>query len=342
MTEYTRPQSFDFGAATGQSFNLPAGKGYLFRVAAWSALLLVTVYAVLGIPVFKGFMGMISGAIEMEHSLTGADFDPEQVMAMMTPLFKAMGFIMLISLFQMAVFAAAETAIYRNLFHQEDRGLFPLRFGVDEWRVLGTRIVIGFILGGVYMGVYLLAFLIGAILFGLADASGSGILAALGGILIFALIIAAIAAFVWIAVRLAPASAYSVKRRAFDPFASWKPMEGLVWPAIGSFLILYVVGYFILGFVMMIVFLIFFLSSGLIGVFMELDETGEVMPDFTPLMDQVTSAGFIIPLLIAIFVSLFLTLIWYGAIWSMWGYMAKDKLPSTDMDPQTWRPNGQV
>ena len=115
-----------------------------------------------------------------------------------------------------------------------------------------------------------------------------------------------------------------------------------MWPAIGSFLILYVVGYFILGFVMMIVFLIFFLSSGLLGVFMELDETGEVMPDFTPLVEQVTSAGFIIPLLIAIFVSLFLTLIWYGAIWSMWGYMAKDKLPSTDMDPQTWRPDGQV
>ena len=46
--------------------------------------------------------------------------------------------------------------------------------------------------------------------FGLADVTGSGILAALGGILLFALFIAGIAAFVWIAIRLAPGSAYAV------------------------------------------------------------------------------------------------------------------------------------
>ena len=341
MTEYTRPDSFDFGAATGQGFNLPGGTGYLMRVAAWSALLLVIIYAALGMPIVKAFSAMMSGMIEMEHSLVGADPNPEDVMAVMAPMFKAMGYIMLTSLLQMVVFAAAETAIYRNLFHNEDRGVFPLMFGRDELRVLGTRVIVGFILGGVYIGVYLLTFAFGAMIFGLSEATGSGLLAGLGGILIFALIIGGIALFVWVAIRLAPASAYSVKHGVFNPFISWEPMKGLVWPAIGSYLIVYVVGYLILSFVMMIIFTIFFLASGLIGVMMKMDGTGEAMPDFSPILEQVSSAGFIIPLLIAIFVSLFLSLIWYGAIWSMWGYIAKDK-PDEFWSPQTWAPEAEV
>ena len=64
------------------------------------------------------------------------------------------------------------------------------------------------------------------------------------------------------------------------------------------------------------------------------------MPDFSPLVDQVSSAGFIVPLLIAIFVSLFLSLIWYAMIWSMWGYMAKDKQDELFTE-QTWSPGAQ-
>jgi len=319
MPEYTQPQSFDFGAATGQGFNLPGGKSYLIRVAAWAALLVLIIYAALGVPIVKAYVSMF---MNMEINFSGETSGPENVAAMMAPMVKAAGFMMLIGLLQMVVFAAAETAIYRNLFHHEDRGLFPLMFGMDELRVVGTRLVVGFILGGIYMGAYVVVFLIGALMFGVFE---TGALAAIGGILIFAAFVAAIAAFVWIAIRLAPASAYAVKHRRFNPFASWEPMKGLVWPAIGSYLILYVVGYFILSFVMMIILVVFFLSSGLIGVLMEMDGTGEAMPDFSPLMEQVTSAGFIIPLLIAIFLGLFLSLIWYGAIWSMWGYLAKDK-----------------
>lgn len=332
MSEYSRPPSFDFGAAIGQGVNLPGGMSYLFRVAAWSALLILIVYAALGTPIVKAFADMIGMAINMEHSLVGVEPDPEDVMAMMAPMFGAMGLMMLIGLLQMAVFAAAETAIYRNLFHTEDRGIFPLMFGMDELRVFGTRIVIGFILSGIYMVIYLAVFLIGAI----AMAINSGVFAALAGLLMFALVVTAIAGFVWAAVKLAPASAYSVKHRAFNPFASWDPMKGLVWPAIGSYLVLYVVGYFMLSFVMMFVFVIFFFSSGIMGTLMQLDTSDDVIPDVSALGEQLTSAGFIIPLLIAVFISLFLSLIWYGAIWSMWGYMAKDKKDAL------WRPEASV
>jgi hypothetical protein len=341
MSDYTPSPSFDFGAATGQGFNLPGGKSYLLRVAAWSAFIVVIIYAVLGMPIVKAFLAIFQNAIEMEHSLVGAEPDPAEVLAVMAPMFRAMGLISLIGLLQMAVFAAAEAAIYRNLFHREDRGIFPLMFGMDELRVFGTRLVIGFILGGLSVLAYLGVLLMGALIFTLATSLDSGILAALGGILIFAAAIAAIAAFVWIAIRLAPASAYTVKDRVFNPFASWAPMKGLVWPAIGSYLILYVVGYFILSFISLIIFLVFFLSSGVLGKLMQMDISDDVIPDFSALGEQLTSAGFILPLLIAIFLSLFLTLIWYSSMWALWGYLAKVK-QTPYRDPQTWGPDGEV
>ncbi len=340
MSDYTPSPSFDFGAATGQGFNLPGGKSYLLRVAAWSALLVVIIYAALGTPIFKAFAAMIQNVIEMEIKLSGSDPDPAQVFAMMAPMFRAMGLMAVIGLLQMAVFAAAETAIYRNLFHTEDRGIFPLMFGMDELRVFGTRLVIGFILGGLSLVGYLGVVLIGALIFSLAAGLESGFLAALGGILIFSAAVAALVAFVWIAIRLAPASAYAVKDRVFNPFASWAPMKGLVWPAIGSFLILYVVGYFILSFVTMIIFFLFVFGSGIMGKLMRLELSDDVIPDFSVLADQLTSAGVILPLLIAIFVSLFLTLIWYSTMWALWGYLAKVK-QTPYSDPQTWGPSGE-
>jgi len=215
MSEYSRPPSFDFGAATLQGFNLPGGKRYLFRVALWTAALLTLAYVILGTPIVKAYVDVFKNAIEMEHSLDGTT-DPDAFLAVMAPMFRAMGI------------------------------------------------------------AYLIAFIIGAILVGLAGATGSSVLAAISGILIFGLIIVAIAAFVWVAIRLAPSAAFSVKYRAFNPFASWAPMKGLVWPAIGSFLILYLVGYFILNFVITIIFIVLFFASGIMGVIMEIDASAPV------------------------------------------------------------------
>jgi len=340
MSEYSRPPSFDFGAATLQGFNLPGGKRYLFRVALWTAALLTLAYVILGTPIVKAYVDVFKNAIEMEHSLDGTT-DPDAFLAVMAPMFRAMGMVMLIGLLQVAIFAAAETAIYRNILHGEDRGVFPLTFGTDEFRVLGTRLVVGLMLGCAYVGAYLIAFIIGAILVGLAGATGSSVLAAISGILIFGLIIVAIAAFVWVAIRLAPSAAFSVKYRAFNPFASWAPMKGLVWPAIGSFLILYLVGYFILNFVITIIFIVLFFASGIMGVIMEIDASANELPDMSPLWEHLSSPGFMIPLILGVFVSIFLWMIWYGTLWSLWGYLAKQEQgalqpPVTQVEGEIW------
>lgn len=346
MTDSSRPSSFDFGAATLQGLNLPGGKSYIFRVAAWTAIVLTCLYVALGTPIVRAFVEVVQNAIEMELPIDDAEPDPEVVFAMMAPMFRAVGLIFLISLLQMFVFAAAETAIYRNLFHGEDRGVFPLTFGIDELRVLGSRIVVGFIVGGVYMGLYLVGVIAGLIIFGIAGATGSGGITALGGILVFFLFLGAVGVIIWVAVRLAPTSAYSVKLRAFNPVASWAPMQGKVWPAIGSFLILYFVGYFIISFAIGIVFLFMFLASGILKPLMELDTTSTEIPDFSGVWAQVSSAGFIIPMVIGVFLAIFLSLLWWGMIWSMWGYFAKSDHMSNDasqidypvFEPEIWTP----
>lgn len=345
MSEYNMAPSFDFGAATLQGFNLPGGRSYLVRVAVWAALLMTIIYVALGGSIVRAYIDVFQNMITTEFDVSGNGQDPKVLMAMMAPMIRATGVMMLIGLLQVIVFTSAETAIYRNLFHQEDRGVFPLTFGMDELRVLGTRFVVGLILGGIYIGVYLGVFLIGAMFAGAAGALESGFLGAIGGILILLMFIAAIAVFAWVAVRLAPASAYSVKDRVFSPLASWTPMKGRVWPAIGSFLIVYFVGYFVLGFVLSIVFVVLFLSSGIIGVMMDLDVTSDATPDFSAIGEHISSAGFIIPLIIAIFISMFLAMIWYGSIWSMWGYFAKDAKdpeywePEIKAEPELWKPS---
>jgi len=327
MNEFSRPPSFDFGAATLHGFNLPGGRSYLFRVAGWTALLVTILYVAFGLPILKAFAELFHNVMNMEYSLDGSDPDPKVVMDTLMPMFRSMGLFFLIAIFQMIIFAAAEAAIYRNIFHGEDTGLIPLRIGSDEWRVLGTRIVIGLILSGIYMGIYLVAAVIGFVVLGLANALESGFLGAIGRLLMFCLIIAAIAGFVWIAIRLSPTSAYSVRDRQFNPVASWNPMKGHVWPAIGSFLIVYVIGCFAISLFLSLVFLILFFSSGILKVLMQIETDANAVLDFSPILDHLISPGFLIPVILAIFISIFVTILWYGCIWSMWGYFAKTDAP---------------
>lgn len=329
MTEFSRPPSFDFGAATLQGFRLPGGSNYILRVSAWTALIVTVLYVVLGTPIVRGFADMFGALIEMEHSLDGSDPDPDVVFAALAPMIKASGYIFLLTILQTVAFASAETAIYRNLFYADDKGIFPLRLGVDEWRVVGTRIVMSLVLGTLFFIAYFAVVLFGALIMGLAGAMESGVIAAIGGLLVFCLVLAAIAAFIWMSVRLAPAAAYSVRDRKFDPLASWRPMRGRVWPAIGGYLILYFVGYFGISLVLSIVFVIAFLFSGVLKILIQLDSDGQEIPNFTPLWEHMSSAQFLIPVILAVLISMFMTVLWYGMIWGMWGYFAK-----TDQDVQ--------
>jgi len=322
MSEDPRSPSFDFGKATFQGFRLPGGKSYLIRVAFWAAVLLMAVYVLLGTPILKGLLEFSKKTIAVELGFREAE--AALPIALRSFIWSILGFYILIVICQVAIFVSAETAIYRNLLHQENKGFFPLRFGRQELRVLGTRLVIGLLLGPIILGVIILAALLTTSVFGVA---WSSILVEVSGSrvgLISLLFFVVFVVLFWMSVRLAPASAYCVKSNAFRPLGSWSAMRGFVWRGVGSLLILFLIGAVALGLIYVVLFSILLLSSGILQALMKIGQGPDGVAEFfLALIDNITSASFILPLIGTLFIFVFLSMIWYGAIWAMWGYYAK-------------------
>ena len=88
---------FDFGAAVAQFFNLPGGKGYLFRVIGFGTLLLSAAFVLLGIPIVKAYVSMFRLMMELDlaEELSDAE-EMEAMMKVMAPIFASMGFFFLL------------------------------------------------------------------------------------------------------------------------------------------------------------------------------------------------------------------------------------------------------
>lgn len=139
--------------------------------------------------------------------------------------------------------AAYEAACLRWMIHGETGGVFGLSLGADTWRVYLTYWIWFFLGIAVYLVVVMLMFgMIGGVVVaaqGNPEAAGPG---ALVGALLMAV---AALAFLWLAVRLAPAAATSVARRRFAFFDAWKVSKGRFWALFGAFLLL-ILMYFVL------------------------------------------------------------------------------------------------
>ncbi|MEP4051847.1 MAG: hypothetical protein ABJN22_06365 [Litorimonas sp.] len=317
-----RAPKFDFGAAITQIFNLPGGKGYLFRVVGFATLLLTVAFVLFGIPIVKSYVAMFQSIATMEAT-TGMSEAEElaAVMATMQPMFASMGWFSLLYIAQIGLYISVETALYRNIILGEDKGFFPLRFGGDEFRVLVTRIVVAFILYAAFFVLYFGLIILGAMVFGLGSAAESTAVYGIVALFAFLSFVAFIGGMVYVAIRLAPSAAFAVRDEDFTPVGSWGTMKTYFWPTFGAVLVVGLIGYIGLVVLSLLAFGLLFVSSGIFPLLMELDV--DETPDFTPLLDLLSSAGFIIPAILITLVFTFLGLLYYGAIWSIWGYIAK-------------------
>ena len=179
---------------------------------------------------------------------TAGKIDPNDpnAMAQMMPPASVMALgpaYFLLMLVTYILLAAYEAACLRWMIHGERSGIFGLSLGADTWRVyLGYWI--WFFLGiAVYLVVVMLMIgMIGGVVVaaqGNPEAAGPG---ALVGALLMAV---AGLAFLWLAVRLAPAAATSVARRRFAFFDAWKVSKGRFWALFGAFLLIFLM-YFVL------------------------------------------------------------------------------------------------
>ena len=321
-----RAPKFVVGDAVKQVFNLPGGMGYLFRVLGFGSLLFTVLFILLGVPIIRAYVEMFSNLMALEN--LDSEPDPEEMLEIMGPIFAAMGYIFLLYIGQYFVFVSVETALYKNIIRGEDKGFFPLRFGYDEWRVFGLRLVVGLMLYIAYMVAYFVAIIVFMMFFGLALAGTGGGepsvgLGIVGGLLFILFIFGFIVAYLYALIRLAPTAAISVRTRDFNPVGSWKIMKSYVWPTLGAVLIIGIIGYIALSIFWLIAVSILIVVSGLPGVLSRMDFESNDAPDFSPLIEQISTAGFIIPSVIILFLMMVVSFLFIGAIWSIWGYIAK-------------------
>lgn len=143
-------------------------------------------------------------------------------------------------LFLFAVFlllAAYEAACYRWMIRGETGGVLGLSLNADTWRVYATYWVWFFFFIVAYLGVVLLAILIG----GVGGVAGGE--SAAGGTILFIFlgVCAYLVAWLYVAVRLAPAAATSVGRGKFSFFNAWTVTSGRFWALFGAFLLLIII-----------------------------------------------------------------------------------------------------
>lgn len=215
--------TFDFGQAITQMFRSPDGGRFAFRLVFSTGLVMGIIYVVAGFLMAGPYLSMLSN---MDAT------DPDAMFSSFGALVP--GYLLMLIGF-MVVMAMGEGALHRKLLRGEDGGMFPLRLGRDELRIFCIS-----------WGVWILSFL--AFFFAILIIALLGGLTAvavpvLGMIIIGLGYFAGFVVWIFIAIRLAPASALSVNQDRWHLLAAKKITKHRFWSLFLAYLVVGVGGY---------------------------------------------------------------------------------------------------
>ena len=160
--------------------------------------------------------------------------DPAVIFGVMGSFYAASGPIWLAGI---AGYILLETAWLRLFVRGRSNAVFPFRLSADEGMFTLTGLALTGILVGAYL-VYILAAALAGAIVAVALGTISPVLAFVG---LVAVMIALSLPLLWIMVRLSPALAMAVDRRAFVLGDAWKGTKGWFWSMFGSYLIAWIV-----------------------------------------------------------------------------------------------------
>ena len=310
MNNIDYSQRFDTRKSILRPWDAPGGKSFLLRILLWGAALYLLVFFFFGRGFLEAYMDMVRGLAELES------LDESEVGAESLALFKFYASLFLVSIGGWFIAVSVETALHKNIFRGEDRGLFPLWFGRDEGRVMLTQFVLFLSIMGIYF-----AMIIGLVLLGFIGAALGSAGTVLSILLIIVGVFVGLAVIIKLMIRLAPAAAYGVKHDKLVIFEMWGKSKGNGWNIFGSYVITFLCGYL---FVTVLMYLGLFISFGSAGIEL-ISGTIPENPDevFDSIAEIFSKTSVKISLGIFMIIYMAGNLLWYLHMWGVGNYAAE-------------------
>ena len=229
-------QRFTFDNAFLHFAKADGPRGFLWKYLASYACLAISI-ALLGYVLFRPFLTIW---FEMLVDYSSALSEAEREVILMRRVTEIAGRLvfsqLLLMLLGVLFWAVFEAALQRRYVREEG---FRLRLGGDEFRLILVGLI--WMICGAAASVVSL-FLIGASTASLVMALDNPV----GGALVIMLAGSMIGFFwLWIVIRLAPASAMTVRDRKLSFFNAWGATRGRFWSLLGAYIILAIIVFFI-------------------------------------------------------------------------------------------------
>jgi hypothetical protein len=160
--------------------------------------------------------------------------DPQAMQAMFANMSTMFARLALLELVMLCVFIMLMTAAQRAVLRPAQAGLFYLKVGMDELRMLGLAVILIVLF---YIGL-IIAVIVIAIVAGLvavaAGAVGAAVIAIGAGILLFL-------ALIWLEVRLSLAFPLTLMRGRIIIGESWRLTRGRFWSLFGAYFVIFLI-----------------------------------------------------------------------------------------------------
>ncbi len=304
---------YDFGRSIFMPFQSGEGSvGFVFKSAFFYGIMMTVLIFLFGKMMMGSFIEFMQAASALETEPSSGD-EMEAVMQMFGMMGKMFIPIILIFLGGWVIWAMVEAALFRRILREDEdevsSSLFPWRLGMDEIRVMFCRLIVG--LAGFSIFILLYFVLIVVIVGAVAGGTQSGALGAIIGLLGFLGVVAAFALFVFITIRLAPASALSIAENRFALGDAWPVTKGRFWPIFGSYALIGVAG-MVVSQVLQTILMVAFMGS-FMAMIPDLEKMGGMQPDesIAQMIEMITQPSMLAGIAVALILYYVFEALWY-------------------------------